>query len=438
MDASHSFQAMFGRKYLTKVEIKIITISSSLNSFRWSFANYFCFSNDRYNTKTLSNKTLSLLSADSGWQITFFGTINSMNRPAVSLMDLSRVSEFDSAHRQTFEDADLMQFEVWTMDKERIGKVSDILMDDIGQLYYIVVNIGSWINRKLVLIEPEQFRIDRQAHRINLVNIRREQVGQLQGYDPNVHGEAQGEAKATIAPNAYSLAPRVMPVESSVSLESSAPLDSTPLVLESSASLGSTPLVVETQTQPIQAYRSTLPSDHDRSISPQPVPRQSVPEYPTSSKPGLALEADLADLPTPIASPVTEQETFRLLEERLVINRLRRKVGEVVIRKEIETRIVEVPLRREKLIIEQVSPELKHIATVDLPSQLSDDELTSFAQASLNSIEASEFVSAEMAQRVLANLSQRNSALASKVKLVFEDKKLQAEYERQLAQIRDR
>ena len=62
------------------------------------------------------------------------------------------------------------------------------------------------------------------------------------------------------------------------------------------------------------------------------------------------------------------EEKISLLEERLIVDFIRRKVGEIVIRKEIETCVlqVEVPVRREKLIVEQVSPEYKRLAEIDL------------------------------------------------------------------------
>lgn len=61
-------------------------------------------------------------------------------------------------------------------------------------------------------------------------------------------------------------------------------------------------------------------------------------------------------------------EVFSLLEERLIVNLTKRKSGEIVIRKEIETQTiqVQVPMRREKLIVEQVSPEYKLLAQIDL------------------------------------------------------------------------
>jgi hypothetical protein len=59
---------------------------------------------------------------------------------------------------------------------------------------------------------------------------------------------------------------------------------------------------------------------------------------------------------------------IKLLEERLVVNSHHQKVGDVIVRKVIETRMVEVPIRREKLIVEQISPENKQLAEIDLAS----------------------------------------------------------------------
>ena len=67
-------------------------------------------------------------------------------------------------------------------------------------------------------------------------------------------------------------------------------------------------------------------------------------------------------------SETLTEEVFSLLEERLIVNLSRREIGEIVIRKEIETQIlqVEVPVQREKLIVEQVSPEYQLLAQIDL------------------------------------------------------------------------
>ncbi len=70
---------------------------------------------------------------------------------------------------------------------------------------------------------------------------------------------------------------------------------------------------------------------------------------------------------TYVSKTLTE-EVFSLLEERLIVSLSKRKIGEIVVRKEVETQIVQVqvPIQREKLIVEQVSPEYKLLAQIDL------------------------------------------------------------------------
>ncbi len=63
---------------------------------------------------------------------------------------------------------------------------------------------------------------------------------------------------------------------------------------------------------------------------------------------------------------VVQEETIRLLEERLKVNYQKQKVGEVIVRKEIETRMIQVPVRREKLIVEQVGDSPRRLAEIDL------------------------------------------------------------------------
>lgn len=67
-------------------------------------------------------------------------------------------------------------------------------------------------------------------------------------------------------------------------------------------------------------------------------------------------------------SNILTQQSFSLLEERLRVELTQHKIGELVIRKEIETQLVcvQVPVRREKLIVEQVSPAYKLLAEIDL------------------------------------------------------------------------
>lgn len=113
-----------------------------------------------------------------------------------------------------------------------------------------------------------------------------------------------------------------------------------------------------------------------------------------------------------------------LLEERLMACINRHKVGEIIIRKEVVTKIVEIPIRREKLIVEQIAPEHKQIAIIDLDSdqdslvQINEQISSEFTQL----IVKSEFDSLKLARKFLeaiANLSDpRITGLEIEIKVV--------------------
>jgi stress response protein YsnF len=142
---------------------------------------------------------------------------------------------------------------------------------------------------------------------------------------------------------------------------------------------------------------------------------------------------------------VVEEEIVRLLEERLVINRSKRKVGEVVVRKEIETRIVEVPIQREKLIIEQVGSETIQLAEIDLghgevtgvelrDAVRSDSAVSQLAVPSSDNrpTVTGEFLSPKAASNLLEAiaLQGRHGCAKVRVELVLDNPELQETYQK--------
>lgn len=94
--------------------------------------------------------------------------------------------------------------------------------------------------------------------------------------------------------------------------------------------------------------------------------------------------------PDAIDSNIIEQHKISLLSERLVIENKRYKIGEIVVRKVIETQMVQVPISREKLIVEQVEPQYKQIAEIDLaPGEnmeiIATDSINDFSQSTISS-----------------------------------------------------
>ena len=139
------------------------------------------------------------------------------------------------------------------------------------------------------------------------------------------------------------------------------------------------------------------------------------------------LEEPESDLPD-----VLEEEVIRLLEERLVVDVTKQKVGEVIVRKEIVTEIIEVPVRREKLIVEQVSPERRQLAEIDLGhADTSDVNLLDVTSRKSRSTVSGTFASPKTASLVLdAIAKQRNhNCKQVRVEMVVDDAEHQQTYQ---------
>ena len=239
-------------------------------------------------------------------------------------------------------------------------------------------------------------------------------------------------------------APNAVPYQSD-SLEFSAPLE-TLVPLEAPRQLSRIPL---NQTVAVPSAHQAKPQP----VNPQPVHQPPAIQQPATqpfatessgSQEPLALERSGLNSALSSATPVEIQSEIParsndeiiipLLEERLVIDRHRRKVGEVVVRKEIETHIVEVPIRREKLIVEQITPTYKQLAVVDLePAQIQQDHSLG---GSLSQTASAKFTSANAAiEFIEAIAADSNSTLTGvQVSIVLVDENLQTAYQQWLAQ----
>ncbi|MEH2296275.1 MAG: DUF2382 domain-containing protein [Nostoc sp.] len=134
---------------------------------------------------------------------------------------------------------------------------------------------------------------------------------------------------------------------------------------------------------------------------------------------------------------VREEKIIRLLEERLVVESSKRKIGEVIVRKVIETRMIQVPVRREKLIVEQISPEHKQLAEIDLgEEEISGVDLTEVERLEVTRIDGSLTVSGEFSSPKTASLLLNAIALERnhgckqvRVTIAVEDESHQKKYQ---------
>lgn len=408
-------------------------------------------------------------------------------------MALLKLQDFDSNYRETLGNDDFSQFDVYSEQNERIGKVADALVDETGHFRYLVVDLESWLFNKQVLLPFGRSQFDYSARCIRIAGLSKTQIKDLPAYRDRMVVDDDYEERVR---GAY----RSRTLEDSAPLEASAPLDA-PIATPRRSNYVDAPVsisspgttAIQSSVEPSVAdslpdittsanIDTVVPASPDPTVvdtftpaSPDiatpdrvdtvPVPvdttvpasnaaynrdtyiyQQDATLYELNEqnhKPFIQYQQRVAanrnragveeSVNTPLEAPeeVAGEEPFRLLEERLIVNRSKLKVGEVIVRKEIETQIVEVPIRREKLIVEQVSPEHKQLAVIDLGQvETTGIELTDVGTDS-GSIVRGEFTSARTASQFLAAIAdQSNSACKQvQVKIVLEDAGLQQTYQ---------
>ena len=132
-----------------------------------------------------------------------------------------------------------------------------------------------------------------------------------------------------------------------------------------------------------------------------------------------------------------EEDIIRLLGEHLVVERSKRKIGEVIIRKEVETRMIQIPVRREKLIVETPGIEPKQLAEIDLgEEEISQQEFgqsQSMASSDMSGglTVTGEFDSPKVASLILnaIQLEQNHGCKKVRVTILVEDEEKQHKYE---------
>lgn len=226
-------------------------------------------------------------------------------------MVLHKISDFDPNYRDSFQGTDVKGLGVYTeVNDEKIGTVSDVLVDEEGRFRYLVVDLGFWIFGKKVLLPVGRSRIDYNIDRVYALGLTRQQAENLPEFNERDAVDYDYEERVR---GVYR-----SPVDASLPLEASAPLTGAAYPA-ATAGLSQTPA-----TTPI----------HDRNT------------YNYEQEPSLF--------------QLNEQnnQTLKLYEERLIANKTRQKAGEVAIGKHIETETarVAVPVEKERVVVERVTP----------------------------------------------------------------------------------
>jgi uncharacterized protein (TIGR02271 family) len=235
-------------------------------------------------------------------------------------MALYKIADFDPDYRNSFQGNDVKGLGVYAEgNDDKIGNISDILVDDEGHFRYFVVDLGFWIFGKKVLLPVGRSRIDYNADRVYAVGMTRQQAEALPEFDESLVLDYDYEERVRgvyRSPNTASYANESQTVDTTAPLETSA-------YLNTSASL--------------DAPESRMTAD---------TPIYNRDSYNYRQEPSLY---DMND---------RDHQTLRLYEERLVANKQRRKSGEVAIGKHVETETarVAVPIERERVVVERITP----------------------------------------------------------------------------------
>jgi hypothetical protein len=148
----------------------------------------------------------------------------------------------------------------------------------------------------------------------------------------------------------------------------------------------------------------------------------------------VPIEIDLVENTAAASTIVRETTTVPLLAERLEVDYQRRKVGEITVRKKIETRVIQVPVRYETLIIEQVSPEPKLIAEINLADEAANQAANQAPLEAAQGTIQGTFTSPRVASQMLYELgkSLHHTCRQIRVEIVLEDANLQETYQQWL------
>ena len=125
----------------------------------------------------------------------------------------------------------------------------------------------------------------------------------------------------------------------------------------------------------------------------------------------------IADKPE-LDRQIRENYNISLLEEKLVVNRQKHKLGEVVVRKEVETQVIHIPIRREKLIVEKVGVTTEHLTEVNLAEERVNGVKFGELDNAKNIYQAqSNFVSLKQLKDLLALIPDRSDTENIKLRL---------------------
>jgi uncharacterized protein (TIGR02271 family) len=97
-------------------------------------------------------------------------------------MPLHKIADFDPNYQQTFDGDDIKGLEVYTDEEQKVGTVTDVLLDNEGQFRYLAIEYRFDSTGKQVLIPIGLTRIDYNRRRVYINELSYAQLEKLPEY----------------------------------------------------------------------------------------------------------------------------------------------------------------------------------------------------------------------------------------------------------------
>jgi uncharacterized protein (TIGR02271 family) len=275
-------------------------------------------------------------------------------------MALLKLSEFDPHYHESFDGEDIKGRGVYTETDQKIGSVSDVLVDEEGHFRYFIVDLGFWIFGKKVLLPVGRSRVDHNADRVYVVGMTREQADNLPEFNENTALDYNYEEQVRGVYRTPGTGAQANRASSASAMDAVAPMPplgtATPPINTASPLEASAPLDAAYRDSGV-GVAMNQPYVTDEASAPEGVayyPSTATPEYSTYNRDSY----NYGQEPSLYGLNDQDHQTLKLYEERLIANKSRRKTGEVAIGKRVETETarVAVPIEKERVVIERVTP----------------------------------------------------------------------------------
>lgn len=241
-------------------------------------------------------------------------------------MAIHKISDFDPDYRNHFDDRvkDIKGLDLYVND-DKVGSVNDILVDDRGEIRYLIINTGNWLVGKHVLLPIGFARIDYNANRVYAKNLTKSQVEALPEFKEDMTVDYDHEERVRGVYRGMGTTPQDISTGAGLGVATSS-MAAPEAMLPVETGYADADLAMANTSDTANNYQ------YDRDT------------YNYDREPNL------------YGIDEENHPNLKLYSERLIANKQRQKTGEAVISKRIETETAQasIPITKERVEVERM------------------------------------------------------------------------------------